>query len=290
MKTVAECLRDSGNTLRVLIEELVLRHSAVYLFNPPDSLVISGSGNHSWDELSPEGRRLQARTLEEYQRFAAVLRALFRHQPSDTREQYEDAVTTVLAVVEQTGSLWEDNREEPLARALAALRLQTDLLERLHSSTDEPIFVPDTNALLYNPDLEKWKFDDVAFFTLMMTPTVVSELDRLKSEHRNEAIRERAEGLVRRMKEYRRRGALTEGVVLAKSRSRLQAIAIEPDVQSALPWLDAANGDDRLIASMIEVMRRYPRAAVCLVTRDLNLQNKAEFARLPFVEPTDPAR
>jgi predicted ribonuclease YlaK len=56
----------------------------------------------------------------------------------------------------------------------------------------------------------------------------------------------------------------------------------------SLPWLDAGNRDDRFIASVIEVMRAHPRSAVVIVTRDVNLQNKAEFASLPFVEPPDP--
>jgi predicted ribonuclease YlaK len=59
-------------------------------------------------------------------------------------------------------------------------------------------------------------------------------------------------------------------------------------MEESLPWLDADNRDDRFIASAIEVMRARPRSAVVIVTRDLNLQNKAEFASLPFVEPPDP--
>ena len=35
-------------------------------------------------------------------------------------------------------------------------------------------------------------------------------------------------------------------------------------------------------------MREHVRTAVILVTRDINLQNKAEYAGLPFVEPPDP--
>ena len=53
-------------------------------------------------------------------------------------------------------------------------------------------------------------------------------------------------------------------------------------------WLDPSNADDRLMATFIEVMRRNPRSAVVLVTRDLNLQNKMEFARLPFIESWSP--
>jgi hypothetical protein len=43
-----------------------------------------------------------------------------------------------------------------------------------------------------------------------------------------------------------------------------------------------------LLAGVIEVMRIRPRSPVLLVTRDINLQNKAEFADVPFIEPPDP--
>ena len=38
----------------------------------------------------------------------------------------------------------------------------------------------------------------------------------------------------------------------------------------------------------MEVQRAHPRASVCLVTEDLNLQTKAELAAVPFVEPPEP--
>jgi predicted ribonuclease YlaK len=59
-------------------------------------------------------------------------------------------------------------------------------------------------------------------------------------------------------------------------------------MSESLPWLDAANRDDRFLASAIEIMRQHPRSAVTIVTRDINLQSKAELASIPFVEPPDP--
>ena len=122
----------------------------------------------------------------------------------------------------------------------------------------------------------------------MLTSTVLSELDRLKVEHRNADIQDRANKLIRQIKEYRRRGPLTDGVPLVKDTSRIRARAVEPKIEESLPWLDPGNNDDRILASMIEVMRQYPRSLVTLVTRDINLQNKAEFARVVFVEPPEP--
>ena len=60
-------------------------------------------------------------------------------------------------------------------------------------------------------------------------------------------------------------------------------------MEQTLEWLDPTSGDDRIIAGVIDAMRRFPRSTVVLVTADVNLQNKAAFASLPFVEPPEPS-
>src|SRR5262249_1027244 len=161
--------------------------------------------------------------------------------------------------------------------ALEALDAQAALVANLYdASGGEPVYVPDTNALVLNPQLEDWRFEGVARFTVFLLPTVLQELDALKVNHRVEPGRDKSEGLIRRIKGYRARGRLSDGVPLTKGVSTLIAGAVEPDMGNTLPWLDAANNDDRVLAGFIEVMRRYPHSPVTLVTGDLNLQNKAE--------------
>lgn len=144
------------------------------------------------------------------------------------------------------------------------------------------------NALLYFPILEKWEFDGVKSFTLVITPTILSELDSLKINHRNEAVRQKAETLINQLKEFRRRGKLNEGVPLVKGKSAIQTIATEPKVQDSLDWLDPTNNDDRFLATTIEVMRLHHRSIVAAISRDINFQNKADFARIPCIEPPEP--
>ena len=67
----------------------------------------------------------------------------------------------------------------------------------------------------------------------------------------------------------------------------LRSIAPEPDMRNSLPWLDP-NKDDRVLASILEVMRSHPRSPVILVTRDINMQNKAAHAAIPYVDPPTP--
>ena len=120
-----------------------------------------------------------------------------------------------------------------------------------------------------------------------VTPTLLSELDSLKNEHRNPDVRSKAQAVIRQVKEYRRRGSLNEGVVIVENRIRLRASAVEPRVEEVLPWLDSTSPDDRILASCVEAMRTHPRSAVALVTGDINLQSKAEFACIPFFEPPE---
>jgi predicted ribonuclease YlaK len=142
--------------------------------------------------------------------------------------------------------------------------------------------------LIHNPDLTSWRFPNVPQFTLVLTPTVLGELDQLKITHRVESVRDKAEKVIKQVQELRRRGRLVDGVPIVKGSSTVKAVAVEPDMSTSLPWLDASNNDDRLIASTLEVMRRYTRSTVILVTKDVNLQNKADFANIPSVLPPDP--
>ena len=64
----------------------------------------------------------------------------------------------------------------------------------------------------------------------------------------------------------------------------IKAIAIEPDMQDTLSWLDKENRDDRIIASVLEVQSSYPNALVVLVTGDVNLSNKADLGRIDTSE------
>jgi predicted ribonuclease YlaK len=121
----------------------------------------------------------------------------------------------------------------------------------------------------------------------VLTPTVLKEIDLHKTDDRRSSRREKAERFARQVGEYRRRGSLLKGATLANSVSTVMAIPVEPKMSDSLPWLDPSSADDRLLASVIEVMRLNPHASVIVVTRDINFQNKLEFARVPFVSPED---
>lgn len=290
MRTVTDTLQEMTDGIRETLKNLLLNHSSVYRRNDHSGQVVllSAHGDYAYRELKDPGRQVQAKLFEKYRLFHSLLKTLLREQPRDTLKKLAEADTLILRTIEQQHTCCQTT-QEAFDRASEALLTQINLLKHLYDpSTDATAYIPDTNALLYNPVLENWAFDGIQAFTLILLSTILSELDALKINHRNEAVRQKAETLIRQIKEYRRRGNLTEGVPLLKGTSTILAVATEPDMENSLPWLDATNNDDRFLAAVIEVMRLRPRSAVILVSRDINVQNKAAFTSIPFAEPPEP--
>lgn len=249
------------------------------------------AGQDLWEELDDSSRQIQSKVLEEYRRFSSILEILFKEQTEDTIRTFQEGKKVVLSVIQQewAQSTYFGDCNQALSEAREALDVQIKLLKRIYTiSQHKFVVIPDTNALLFNPDLQNWRFDLFDQFTIVLIPTVLSELDKLKVDSRSDSVRQKAEKLIRQIKEYRRRGRLTDGVTLVKDKSQIIATAVEPTLSRSLPWLDADNNDDRLLASCLEIMRQMLDSQVVLLTRDINLQNKAEFARLPFLEPPEP--
>jgi len=161
-----------------------------------------------------------------------------------------------------------------------------ELLERLAQVSKPGIIVaPDTNSLIANPELADYSvFGGGVPVTVALLPTVLGELDELKVVHRSEDFRKKVESIIRRLKEMRRRGDVVEGVN-GGSRVTVRFIAKEPRFDQTLSWLDPSNNDDRIIASALELQRENYSAIVILVTGDMNHQNKAAAALLPYEEP-----
>jgi len=132
---------------------------------------------------------------------------------------------------------------------------------------------------------QSWSFEDLPEFEVLLVPLVLSELDTLKNNHRQQGVRDKARAIIRQIREYARRGSLHDGIIIVANHIRLRSLSIEPHVEDTLPWLDRDVPDDRLLASTVEAMRMHPRSTVALVTGDINLQNKAAFADVPFLEP-----
>jgi hypothetical protein len=287
MSTVSENLVAFSVEIEHLLTELLTRHSSVFRWHDPynSSVAVVGMGHYRFRPLAEDGKRLQALLLERYRRFFALLNVLLREHPAAPKE-LRAREQQIVAGIEQSETLYHASAEAVLAELLKALHAQTELIGGMHGAEGGQIYIPDTNALLSNPNLELWRFG-VEPFTLVFVTKVVSELDALRL-HGSPTVKAKANSIARQFQDFRRRGRITEeAVTLVSGVSSVSALATEPKVSDSLPWLDAGCAEDRILASTIEIMRMYPRASVTIVTRDTNLHNKAEYARVPSVEPPD---
>ena len=280
LRARAEQIRDEG--VRLLSE-----FSGMHPVNTPsDSVIIlSLSGDQRWNDLPPEGKQAQVRLLPEVDRFAELIRALTRNLPGSSYQKLEAALKRIRSAIDQDEGTWWKTRDEAVDGFRGLIDEVTATLEDYHGSPPSVVLViPDTSALLVNPDIEQWQFEDVDHFTIVLTPTVLSDLDRHKVNHRNEDVRDKASKLIRKIKEYRRRGPLHGGVSIVKGQVSLRSIAYEPNMPESLSWFDATNADDRFLATALEEIRANLGARVFIVTSDINMQNKAEAAAIPFRE------
>lgn len=277
-------MEERAKNIVELMRQFLLEHTNLYKWNVSDFFVFSG-GDYAFGELNLEGRQLQSHLLGEYRRYYSLLKVLLNELPNASQVDFYEADKSIRDILEQRRVYWE-TPNQALEAAIEAMGTQLRLLHHLYDPQEgQVILVPDTNALYYNTRIEAWSYPEFDKFTFVLLPTVLSELDEHKEGHRNETVREKARKIIRQIKDYRRRGALASGVPIIKGRSELVAISVEPDMKNTLEWLDSTISDDRILASTLELMHQHPRSSVILVTRDINLQNKAELAKLPYIEP-----
>jgi len=288
-RTMLELLRFRAESMFESGNRLITEFSEVYRAVQPDDTFVCASGDYAWKNLPSAGKQLQAQLLPRWNRFSCLIRVLIQDLPQNPKDTINSAFTDVeCALMQENFMIWASK-----AHALQEFKNAIDtvnkvLAEYFGVATEESIAIPDTSALLANPQMESWLFEGVARFECVLTPTVLGELDDHKVNHKNPQVREKAEQIIRKIKEYRRRGPLLQGVSLVKGTVSLRSIAVEPDMSRTLPWFDPSNKDDRILASTIEVIRENMGCGVFIVTGDINMQNKAEFASIPFLEPPIP--
>ena len=284
---VTNQVKKSTEEIKTIFEEFILKHSKIYCSNPRDSGFFISSGDYSWRELDNEGKLLQSKLKSKYTIYYSILKSLLKNQPQAEIKKLEESNKVITSAIEQNESTWDHSSEEVYDKICSSLSSITKLVDNLYSHNDISLLIPDTNALLYNPEIETWKYSGFSNFTIILTPTILSELDQLKINHRNEEVRKKSLTLINKIKEYRRRGKLNEGVPIIKNIIYLQTIAFEPNMKESLPWFEENNNDDRFLASILEVMRHNIKSEVYLITSDINLQNKAEYSMIPFLEPPE---
>lgn len=256
--------------------------------NDPHSAVVVITHRYYWKTLPPEHRDAQARLIAQYRHWRELFNRCFARHSEEVQRDIKEASDYVTSAIElQTGWSTEATVEENAAFLAKNLAVFRQLLAHPASEMAEFVLVPDTNALLVSADPAHYvDVIDSKEFKFILAPTVLAELDELKRLRAAQSVGVKAEKAIRVVKGWRKQGSVLEGVTVAKTIT-VRMVPTEPRMSELPSWLDAENKDDRIIGTVLEVQCSQPSAVVILITDDINLQNKAEMAFIPWAEPPD---
>ena len=288
MHSFAERLLHELDKVEALMLELLDTSTIERFRNDPDSGIIIVAPPYYWGKADEQQQRLQMILKQAYLDWFERFQMLFDYASEEVHAEIDATHKSIMGWIDKTDRNWDvpptiDEAKKKSAEKMSVFRR----LIRLSTASSETriVLVPDTNALIAVPDFVS--YTNVAgqdAFQVVIVPTVLAELDHLKVTHRDAEFREKVNAVIRRIKGLRQQGSLLEGVTVNKT-IQIKMVAAEPRFDRTLKWLDKGNNDDRIIASALEIQKAEPSALVVVVTSDINLQNKAEMARLPYAEP-----
>jgi len=279
-----EILERMAERTRDAVRELVL-HSAVRYndINADRSGVFFVGWNvWQWEPLPDDAQPLVGKARRAHDELVAFAGLAFETSAPDRAAVVEQFSTWLLRLIEQPSGSYPNGAPSGDVTEIAdSVGARTDEflaeVSRLPTShgKGERLLVPDTSALLDRPVLQNWKLDGGPW-TVVFVPQVISELDDKKRDPR---VADAADKVIRQLDEFDRRGDTFVGVPLA-GRLRAREVAVGPDMSRTLPWLRAETPDDRVVASVLELVLRDLSARVALVASDRNVRNKARLAGL----------
>jgi hypothetical protein len=286
-------LRNELERLARLGEELLDASTIEYRgdFNRGRDFVIVAP-DWAWGKPTDELRRIQMRVVPQYEAWWERFDLLFKDAPEELKQEIEQVHAAIREWISRTDNGWTGwdvprtigDAKATLSERFHKLRQFLDVVAP-SSGEGGVLAIPDTSALIDAPDLARYPGTlGVTKTDIYLVPGVLSELDALKDQGRNPDIREKARAAGRAIRDLRQGGSLLDGVELVPG-VRVFSRPQEPEFDGLPGRLDRSVPDDRILAAAFELQREHPTAAVVLVTGDLNMQTKAELARLPFAEP-----
>jgi hypothetical protein len=249
-------------------------------------LVLVTPNPFAWEPLPPSLLKVQRRLRKDFEKFYAFMKLVLADEPGRVVEELDEHCQVIEAAINQDNG-WMPNAEDYRVRSHNSINNIVKLLRRFDAEERTPLLIPDTNVLIDHPNFAAWQFDGIESFVVIIVPAVLQELDALKLK---KDVAPKARRAIRRLQEIRTDGArLSRGITLDSGRITVRSFESDSQTERIVRWLDPNHADDRILGCVLEVMRREPFAPVALVTGDINLQNKADFAEVSFLEPPAPS-
>lgn len=292
IKSFINQLKDDLINLETITYQLLDKSSINEFRNDPNSGVFIIAPPYYWGELTSDGETIQAKAITLMDELMSRFDMLFDGKPITILNRYDEIKKYFIGVIKRESRDWctpasLDEAKIKLKEVIQETNTLLDWLEGLGNK--DTVIVPDTNALIINHKLESYGqiLGDIEKWTIVITPTVLKELDELKIKNTGNEFKEKVKNTIRYIKGLRAQGDVINGVQIFNKKVTIRLQAIEPNMNKTLPWLDSSNNDDRIIASCFDIQVRNPSLCVIIMTADLNLQTKAQLAGIPFIEPND---
>lgn len=260
--------------------------------NPNSGVFILTLTNYYWCE-GPDPiktKALQRKLKDKFTEFKKCILYLCENDTELVQKKIEKTFKYLDAYIElKSNPLTPENTEKGKDNISTWLLELSNILDHIEASNHStiPTLVPDTNALIINPDPNNYKevIGHDSFYFVITTP-VLRELDNQKDDGKKSIeYREKVKKVIKRIKGYRNQGDITTGVTINKT-IIFKMDYKEPKILNAIDWLDPLNIDDQIIMRALELQKESPSSDVIIVTADINLQNKASGANLRYSEPS----
>lgn len=285
--TYLERLRTELDALRRTYKE-ILTDSQIHNVDPNRSgSAIFFVGAVQWDWAASDGALEQKRMalLGKVRSWAVLFRLLFAHPTPTVQARIDDDLGLLERWLVRDGGDHSvppaiDTAQRMLDDAIADLH---QLLELLPRDQHTIRLVVDTNSLINDPDLARYRSDLGPAYLVHLLPVVLGEIDNLKLAGRTPELREAARKANKRLKGLRDNGDVTAGARVA---GEVHAVFDfrEPSREGLPSWLDLSVPDDRLVAACMRLQSDHPGSALYVATSDINLQTKLAAVGLPFVD------
>ncbi len=288
MKTFVDHLTSELDSIKQSMFELLDNSRILHREHDYSSYVITIAPNYYWDKPTEEEITQQINIKKIYRQWIEVCRLFTENLPDESKKKIEEIDKLIVNWLEKKNE-WGASVPSTISKAKSILESEMQFLYQtlaLYAKIGkrQMILVPDTNALIQKPEPKTYRtLTGEKSITIVFLPTVLSELDGLKVKSLNPNFQKKVKSVISRLKGYRRQGNMIEGVTVEKTIT-LKMIASEPNFKNTFSWLDKENNDDRIIASTLEIQKENPSSVVCIVTSDINLQNKAEVAKLSYLD------
>ncbi len=142
-----------------------------------------------------------------------------------------------------------------------------------------PIYVLDTNVLLYNPKAV-YAFPDA---DVVIPDIVLGELDKIKTSRADRELRYRSRQISRILFDLSEHGKLTDGIPFAKN-SVLRVMNFDPS-KGNHDKFGSKNSDDRILSVVYQLNNDSNGRPVTIVTNDLNMLLKAQTLGIKVEHP-----